>query len=410
MEDDWTAIRKDFPILKRKINNRSLIYMDNAATTQKPIQVIEAINDFYKNYNANVYRSVHTLSGESTLAYEKVREKTSKFINASQKEEIIFTSGTTASLNHLARSLSSKVESGDEILLTYMEHHSNIIPWQQLAKAKNAKLVYVNLTEDGKIDLKDYKNKLNVKTKVVSFTHVSNVLGTINPVQEMTDLAHTHAKEAIVIVDGAQAVPHLLIDVQKLGVDFYVFSGHKMLAPTGIGVLYGKMEWLKKLEPTEFGGEMIEYVQENESTWAEIPHKFEAGTPNISGAIGLGVAIDYLNAIGLENIKKHEQDLLMHAERKLAEIEGVKIYGPKNSKERLGVISFNLDDIHPHDLSTALDLEGIAIRAGHHCGQLLMHHLDVVATSRISLYFYNTKQEIDQTVQAIKEAKEFFNS
>lgn len=410
MEDDWTAIRKDFPILKRKINNRSLIYMDNAATTQKPIQVIEAINDFYKNYNANVYRSVHTLSGESTLAYEKVREKTSKFINASQKEEIIFTSGTTASLNHLARSLSSKVESGDEILLTYMEHHSNIIPWQQLAKAKNAKLVYVNLTEDGKIDLKDYKNKLNVKTKVVSFTHVSNVLGTINPVQEMTDLAHTHAKEAIVIVDGAQAVPHLLIDVQKLGVDFYVFSGHKMLAPTGIGVLYGKMEWLKKLEPTEFGGEMIEYVQENESTWAEIPHKFEAGTPNISGAIGLGVAIDYLNAIGLENIKKHEQDLLMHAERKLAEIEGVKIYGPKNSKERLGVISFNLDDIHPHDLSTALDLEGIAIRAGHHCGQLLMHHLDVGATSRISLYFYNTKQEIDQTVQAIKEAKEFFNS
>lgn len=410
MKVDWAAIRKDFPILKRKLNNRSLIYMDNAATTQKPIQVIEAINDFYKNYNANVYRSVHTLSGESTLAYEKVREKTSKFINASQKEEIIFTSGTTASLNHLARSLSSKVESGDEILLTYMEHHSNIIPWQQLAKAKNAKLVYVNLTEDGKIDLKDYKNKLNVKTKVVSFTHVSNVLGTINPVQEMTDLAHTHAKEAIVIVDGAQAVPHLLIDVQKLGVDFYVFSGHKMLAPTGIGVLYGKMEWLKKLEPTEFGGEMIEYVQENESTWAEIPHKFEAGTPNISGAIGLGVAIDYLNAIGLENIKKHEQDLLMHAERKLAEIEGVKIYGPKNSKERLGVISFNLDDIHPHDLSTALDLEGIAIRAGHHCGQLLMHHLDVVATSRISLYFYNTKQEIDQTVQAIKEAKEFFNS
>lgn len=410
MKVDWAAIRKDFPILKRKLNNRSLIYMDNAATTQKPTQVIEAINDFYKNYNANVYRSVHTLSGESTLAYEKVREKTSKFINALQKEEIIFTGGTTASLNYLARSLASKVESGDEILLTYMEHHSNIIPWQQLAKAKNAKLVYVNLTEDGRIDLKDYKNKLNVKTKIVSFTHVSNVLGTINPVLEMTDLARTHAKEAIVIVDGAQAVPHLLIDVQKLGVDFYVFSGHKMLAPTGIGVLYGKMEWLKKLEPTEFGGEMIEYVQENESTWAEIPHKFEAGTPNISGAIGLGVAIDYLNAIGLENIKKHEQDLLIHAERKLAEIEGVKIYGPKNSKERLGVISFNLDDIHPHDLSTALDLEGIAIRAGHHCGQLLMHHLDVVATSRISLYFYNTKQEIDQTVQAIKEAKEFFNN
>lgn len=407
MTIDWTKVREDFPILKRRINDQPLTYLDNAATAQKPKQVIEAMTNYYKSYNANVYRSVHTLSGEATQAYEEVREKVSKFIGAKQKEEIIFTRGTTASLNHLARSLASKIEAGDEILLTYMEHHSNIIPWQQLAKEKNANLVYVQLTADGTIDLEDYKNKLNAKTKIVSFTHVSNILGTINPVQKMTELAHE--KGAIVIVDGAQAVPHFEINVQTLDVDFYAFSGHKMLGPTGIGILYGKMKWLEAIEPAEFGGEMIEFVQENESTWAAIPNKFEAGTPNISGAIGLGAAIDYLNTIGMKNIETYEYNLFQYLYKKLIVLDGIKIYGPDNLGERSGVVSFNLDDIHPHDLSTALDLEGIAIRAGHHCGQLLMRQLNVVATSRISLYFYNTKEEIDQTIQALKNAKEFFN-
>ncbi|MEY8292259.1 cysteine desulfurase [Carnobacteriaceae bacterium 52-44] len=407
MTIDWTKVREDFPILKRRINDQPLTYLDNAATAQKPKQVIEAMTNYYKSYNANVYRSVHTLSGEATQAYEEVREKVSKFIGAKQKEEIIFTRGTTASLNHLARSLASKIEAGDEILLTYMEHHSNIIPWQQLAKEKNANLVYVQLTADGTIDLEDYKNKLNAKTKIVSFTHVSNILGTINPVQKMTELAHE--KGAIVIVDGAQAVPHFEINVQTLDVDFYAFSGHKMLGPTGIGILYGKMKWLEAIEPAEFGGEMIEFVQENESTWAAIPNKFEAGTPNISGAIGLGAAIDYLNTIGMKNIETYEYNLFQYLYKKLIVLDGIKIYGPDNLGERSGVVSFNLDDIHPHDLSTALDLEGIAIRAGHHCGQLLMRQLNVVATSRISLYFYNTKEEVDQTIQALKNTKEFFN-
>src|SRR5699024_8899645 len=265
----------------------------------------------------------------------------------------------------------------------------------------------VDITKDGTIDLEDYKSKLNQKTKIVSFTHVSNILGTINPIQKMTEFAHE--KDAIVIVDGAQAVPHFKIDVQKLNIDFYVFSGHKMLAPTGIGVIYGKKEWLEKLEPAEFGGEMIELVKEEKSTWAGLPNKFEAGTPNISGAIGLGTAIDYLNAMGMENIKNYESELLKYLYKKLREIDGITIYGPKDLKEHSGVISFNLDDIHPHDLATALDLEGIAIRAGHHCGQLLMRKLNVIATSRISLYFYNTKAEVDQVIQALKNAKEFFD-
>ncbi|MGO4936973.1 cysteine desulfurase [Fundicoccus sp. Sow4_H7] len=407
MTIDWTNVREDFPILKRKINDQSLIYFDNAATTQKPKQVIDAITNYYQNYNANVYRGVHTLSGEATQVYEDVREKVSKFIGAKQKEEIIFTRGTTSSLNYLAKSLASKIKAGDEILLTYMEHHSNIIPWQQLAKEKNANLVYVQLTNDGKIDIEDYRKKLNTRTKIVAFTHVSNILGTINPVQEMTKIANE--KGAIVIVDGAQAVPHFEVNVQALDVDFYVFSGHKMLGPTGIGVLYGKMQWLEAIEPAEFGGEMIEFVQEYKSTWAAIPKKFEAGTPNISGAIGLGAAIDYLNTLGMKNIKAYEDSLFKYLYESLLDIDGLKIYGPDDLCERSGVISFNLDDIHPHDLSTALDLEGIAIRAGHHCGQLLMRQLNVVATSRISLYFYNTKKEINQTIQALRNAKEFFN-
>lgn len=407
MKVDWTKVREDFPILKREVNERPLIYLDNAATTQKPKQVIEAMTHYYEHYNANVYRSVHTISGEATEAYEAAREKVARFIGAKRKEEIIFTRGTTASLNHLARMLAPKVEMGDEILLTSMEHHSNMIPWQQLAKEKNAKLVYVKLTADGQIDLEDYQSKLTNKTKIVSFTHASNILGTINPVKEMTEMAKK--EEAIVIVDGAQAVAHFEVDVESLHADFYVFSGHKMLGPTGIGVLYGKMKWLEELEPAEFGGEMIALVQEQESTWATVPHKFEAGTPNISGAIGLGSAIDYLNTLGMKNIEAYEQELSQYLYEKLDEIEGIEIYGPGKLSNRIGVLSFNLVGVHPHDLSTALDLEGIAIRAGHHCGQLLMRQLDVMATSRMSLNFYNTKEEIDVAVQALIQAKEFFD-
>lgn len=407
MKVDWTKIRKDFPILKREVNERPLIYLDNAATTQKPQQVIEAMTHYYEHYNANVYRSVHTISGEATQAYEKAREKVAQFIKAKQTEEVIFTRGVTASLNHIARMLAPKVETGDEILLTYMEHHSNIIPWQQLAKEKKAKLVYVKLTADGQIDLEDYRDKLSNKTKIVSFTHASNILGTINPVQKMTEIAQEQG--AIVIIDGAQAVGHFEVNVQEINADFYVFSGHKMLGPTGIGILYGKMEWLEEVEPTEFGGEMIALVEEQESTWATIPHKFEAGTPNIAGAIGLGAAIDYLKDIRMKNIEHHEQELFQYLYQKMSEVDGLTIYGPNSLSKRIGVLSFNLGDIHPHDLSTALDLEGIAIRAGHHCGQLLMRQLDVMATSRMSLNFYNTKDEIDYTVEALRQTKEFFD-
>lgn len=399
-------IRHDFPILKREINGQPLVYLDNAATTQKPNTVIQAITSYYENNNANVYRSVHTLSGEATEAYEKAREKVRHFIQAKYREEVIFTKGTTDSLNKLSRSLKSELHKGDEILITYMEHHSNIVPWQELAKEKQAQLVYVKLTAEGRLDMDDFKEKLSGKTKIVAFTHVSNALGTINPVKEMTQLAHE--KGAYVIIDGAQAVPHMPVDVQDIDVDFYVFSGHKMLGPTGIGILYGKKELLEKMGPSEFGGEMIELVSEQESSWAPLPFKLEAGTPNIAGAIGLGAAIDYLEAIGMENVKKYEEKLTIYLLDELEKIEGLEIYGPKTTRDRAGVVSFNLDGIHPHDLSTALDLDGIAIRAGHHCAQPLMRACDVLATSRASLYLYNTKEEITTMVEALKEAKEFF--
>lgn len=407
MTIDWKQVRNDFPILQREINEQPLIYLDNAATAQKPAVVLEGLKNYYEQSNANVYRSVHTLSGEATEQYERAREKVRKFIHAGVKEEVIFTSGTTESINLLARILESNLTVGDEILLTVMEHHSNIIPWQQLAKRTGAKLIYVELTAEGKINLKDYQSKLSDRTKIISFTHVSNVLGTLNPVKEMVRLSRK--TPAFVIVDGAQATGHFSVDVQKLDVDFYAFSGHKMYGPTGIGVLYGKKEHLEKLEPVSFGGEMIELVQEQTSTWAALPHKFEAGTPNIAGAIGLGLAIDYISAIGLENIAQHEQDLLEYLFKQIQTIEGMTIYGPQAVSDRLGVISFNLDDIHPHDVATALDVNGIAIRAGHHCAQLLMKRLNVLATSRISLSFYNTKEELGYLVQSIKQTKEFFS-
>lgn len=406
MEINWRTIRDDFPILKRSVYDQPLIYLDNAATTQKPKQVIEAITNYYQAYNANVYRGIHTLSGESTEVFDSVRQEVANFIGAKEKEEIIFTSGTTASINDCARSLSFLIEEGDEILLTTMEHHSNIIPWQQLAIEKGAQLRYAELTPYGEIDLKDFKEKLTSNTKIVAFTHVSNTLGTINPVKKMTQLAHEVG--AIVVVDGAQAVSHFQIDVDELDVDFYAFSAHKMYGPTGIGVLYGKRKWLEAIHPANFGGEMIEYVGENESTWAAIPHKFEAGTPNISGVVGLGAAIRYVKNIGLQNIEIYEQELTNYLLAQLEELEWVQVYGPLASQSRSGVVMFNLEDVHSHDLATALDLDGIAIRAGHHCAQLLMRRLGIVASARASLCFYNSKEEIDQFIQSLTRAKEFF--
>lgn len=406
MEINWRIIRDDFPILKRSVYDQPLIYLDNAATTQKPQQVIEAITNYYQDYNANVYRGIHTLSGESTEVFDSVRQQVADFIGAKEKEEIVFTSGTTASINDCARSLSFLIEEGDEILLTAMEHHSNIIPWQQLAKEKGAHLRYAELSSDGEMDLEDFKEKLTSNTKIVAFTHVSNTLGTINPVKKMTQLAHE--VRAIVVVDGAQAVSHFQIDVEELDVDFYAFSAHKMYGPTGIGVLYGKRKWLEAFNPANFGGEMIEYVGENESTWAAIPHKFEAGTPNISGVIGLGAAIRYIENIGLKNIEAYEQKLTNYLLAQLEEIEWVQVYGPLASKSRSGVAMFNLEDVHSHDLATALDLDGIAIRAGHHCAQILMRRLGIVASARASLCFYNSKEEIDQFIQSLTRAKEFF--
>ena len=406
MEINWRTIRDDFPILKRSVYDQPLIYLDNAATTQKPQQVIEAITNYYQDYNANVYRGIHTLSGESTEVFDSVRQQVADFIGAKEKEEIIFTSGTTASINDCARSLSFIIEEGDEILLTAMEHHSNIIPWQQLAKEKGAHLRYAELSSDGEMDLEDFKEKLTSNTKIVAFTHVSNTLGTINPVKKMTQLAHEVG--AIVVVDGAQAVSHFQIDVEELDVDFYAFSAHKMYGPTGIGVLYGKRKWLEAFNPANFGGEMIEYVGENESTWAAIPHKFEAGTPNISGVIGLGAAIRYIENIGLKNIEAYEQKLTNYLLAQLEELEWVQVYGPLASQSRSGVVMFNLEDVHSHDLATALDLDGIAIRAGHHCAQILMRRLGIVASARASLCFYNSKEEIDQFIQSLTRAKEFF--
>lgn len=407
MTINWQNIRNDFPILKKKINEEDLIYFDHAATSQKPKAVIEAIQKYYEESNANVYRSVHSLSGEATAEMEVAREKVRDFVHAESKEEIIFTSGTTESINLLARMLSHKLTVDDEILLTRMEHHSNIVPWQEIAKESGAKLIYVNLTADARIDLEDYQAKLNEQTKIVSFSHLSNVTGVINPVKEMVELARKYSP--YIVVDGAQAVSHLPIDLIDLDVDFYAFSGHKMLGPSGIGILYGKKKLLEELKPGKFGGEMIEEVKEKTSTWTILPHKFEAGTPNIAGAIGLAAAIDYLDKIGFSAIRKREEELTAYLLEELSKVDELEIYGPKKGKNRIGVVAFNLAEIHPHDLATGLDLDGIAIRAGHHCAQLLLKDFGIFASSRISLSFYNTKTEIDQLIQSLKKLKEFFN-
>ena len=403
---DVEKIRKDFPILDQIVNDEPLVYLDNAATTQKPKAVLEAVNRYYQEDNANVHRGVHTLAERATASYEGARETVRRFINASSTKEVLFTRGTTTGLNWIGRFAEEILEEGDEVLISIMEHHSNILPWQEACRKTGAKLVYVYL-KDGGLDLEDFRKKLTDRTKFVSIAHASNVLGVINPVQEIAQLAHE--KGAIVVVDGAQSVPHMKIDVQKLDADFFVFSGHKMAGPTGIGVLYGKEQYLNQMSPVEFGGEMIDFVYEQSATWKELPWKFEAGTPNMAGAIGLAAAIDYLEAIGMDAIERHEQDLIAYVFPKLQAIEGLKIYGSQDLAKRSGVISFNLGDLHPHDLATALDYEGVAVRAGHHCAQPLIQYLEVPATARASFYLYNTKEDCDKLVEALIKTKEFFN-
>lgn len=399
-------LREDFPILNQKVNDEPLVYLDNAATTQKPLTVLSAINDFYQQDNANVHRGVHTLAERATADYEAAREKVRAFINAQSTKEILFTRGTTTSLNWVAQFAGQILTPADEVIITIMEHHSNIVPWQEIAQRTGATLKFVYL-KDGGLDWTDLNEKISTKTKFVSVAHVSNVLGCINPIKEIAALAHAHG--AYVVVDGAQSVPHMAVDVQELDVDFFAFSGHKMMGPTGIGVLYGKEELLQRFEPVEFGGEMIDFVYESHSTWTELPWKFEAGTPNIAGAIGLGAAIDYINSIGIENIQQHERELVEYLLPKLKEIPGLTLYGPAEPRQRAGVIAFNLQGLHPHDLATALDMEGVAVRAGHHCAQPLLHDLKVAATARASFYLYNTKADCDKLIEALWVTKEFFN-
>ena len=400
------AIKQDFPILDQIVNDEPLVYLDNAATTQKPKQVLAAIENYYLRDNANVHRGVHTLAERATAAYEAARERVRSFINAASSREVLFTRGTTTGLNWVAQFAAERLQSGDEVMISIMEHHSNVIPWQEACRKTGAKLVYVYL-KDGALDMEDFRTKLNERTKFVSLAHASNVLGVINPIKEIAQLVHKQG--SLLVVDGAQSIPHMKIDVQDLDVDFFAFSGHKMAGPTGIGVLYGKEELLEQMSPVEFGGEMIDFVYEQEATWKELPWKFEAGTPNMAGAIGLAAAIDYLEDLGMDAIAQHEQDLISYVFPKLQAVEGLTIYGSQDLAQRSGVIAFNLDGLHPHDVATALDYEGVAVRAGHHCAQPLLTYLQVPATVRASFYIYNTYADCDKLVEALEKTKEFFN-
>ncbi|MCY7233349.1 cysteine desulfurase [Streptococcus anginosus] len=403
---DVEVLRKDFSILDQIVNDEPLVYLDNAATTQKPTQVLEAIAAYYEKDNANVHRGVHTLAERATAAYEAARERVRSFIHAASTKEVLFTRGTTTGLNWVARYAESVLQPGDEVLISVMEHHSNTIPWQEACKKTGARLIYAYL-KDGMLDLADFQSKLTEKTRFVALAHVSNVLGVVNPIKEIAELVHQ--TNALLVVDGAQSVPHMKIDVQDLDVDFFAFSGHKMLGPTGIGVLYGKEELLEQMSPVEFWGEMIDFVYEQEATWKELPWKFEAGTPNIAGAIGLAAAIDYLDKIGMETVHQYEQELIAYVFPKLQAVEGLTIYGSEDLTQRSGVISFNLAGLHPHDVATALDYEGVAVRAGHHCAQPLLSYLGVSATVRASFYLYNTKADCDKLVEALQKTKEFFD-
>jgi cysteine desulfurase/selenocysteine lyase len=398
-------IRKDFPIFQRVVKGKPLVYLDSAATTQKPLAVIEATERYYRTYNANVHRGIYSISEEATEAYEGARDKVAAFINAPAREGVIFTRNTTESINLVASSWGrSHLRQGDEILLSYMEHHSNLIPWQLISQQTGAQLRFIPLTSDGRLDISDLDKLLTKKTKLVALTHSSNVLGTINPVAELSRKAHEVG--ALILIDAAQSAPHLRVDVQAIDCDFLAFSGHKMLGPTGIGVLYGKVDILDSIPPYMGGGEMINEVQLESATYRELPGKFEAGTPNVAGAIGLGAAIDYLNRVGLDNIHEHELSLVRYTVGALKDLNDVDVYGP--FPERGGLVAFNLKGIHPHDVSTILDEDAIAIRAGHHCTQPLMRWLDVAATARASFYLYNTTDDIDRFVASLKKVKEIF--
>jgi cysteine desulfurase/selenocysteine lyase len=397
---DVEKIREDFPIFKRKVHGKPLIYFDNAATTQKPIQVINAIKEYYESYNANIHRAIHTLSEEATQRYEEAREKVRKFINARSTKEIIFVRNATEAINLVmyAWGLNNLKES-DEIISTVMEHHSNIVPWQFLRDKIGVKLKFIDINSQGFLKLDELENILSKNTKLITVTHASNVLGTINPIEAIGKIAHDNG--SLILVDGAQSVPHMPIDVKKLDCDFLVFSGHKMLGPMGIGVLYCKEEILENIQPFLYGGDMIKYVTLEKAVWNDLPLKFEAGTSNVEGAIGLGAAIDYLNKIGMEDIRKHEIELTKYAIDKLSSLPNLDIYGPKKAEERGGVIAFNVRNVHSHDVAQILDEDGIAIRSGHHCAMPLHQKLGIESSARISFYLYNMKEEIDNFIEAL---------
>ena len=402
---DVNKIREDFPILKKKVHNKNLVYLDNAATTQKPTYVIDKVNKYYTTMNANIHRGVHALSQEATEAFEGARIQIKQFINALGKNQIIFTRGTTEAINLVASSYGrANVKEGDEIIISHMEHHSNIVPWQLLCKEKNAKLKVIPVNDDGELIYEDFEKLVNERTKFISIVYVSNSLGTINPVKKIIDFAHQF--NIPVLVDAAQAVNHIKVDVQDLDCDFLAFSGHKIYGPTGIGVLYGKVELLEAMPPYQGGGDMISKVTFEETTYNELPHKFEAGTPDIAGAIGLGAAIEYVTKVGIDNIKEHERILLEYATQKIAQVPGLRIIG--TAKEKTSVLSFVLENIHPHDIGTFLDFEGVAIRTGHHCTQPLMKRFNIPATSRASFAMYNTKEEVDVLVNGLKKIIEVF--
>ncbi|MDK2773158.1 MAG: cysteine desulfurase [Flavobacterium sp.] len=398
---DIQKIRADFPILNQQVNGKSLVYFDNGATAQKPQVVIDAIDKYYSEINANIHRGVHTLSQLATDAYEVSRNTIQKHINAKHNHEVIFTSGTTFGINLVSNGFAALLKEGDEVMVSNLEHHSNIVPWQFLCEKTGAKLVVIPMNEKGELVISEFNRLLSDKTKVVAVNHISNALGTINPIEEIIEKAHQVG--AAVLIDGAQATPHLKPDVQALDCDFYVFSGHKVCGPTGVGILYGKEEWLRKLPPYQGGGEMIAEVTFEKTTYADLPHKFEAGTPNIVGGIVLGTAIDYLNGIGFDNIAAYEQELLEYATQKLLQIKGLHIYG--TSEHKASVISFNIEGIHPYDIGTIVDKLGIAVRTGHHCAQPIMKYFNIPGTIRASFAFYNTKEEIDIFVEAVKKAQ-----
>ena len=404
---DVEKVRRDFPILERKVNGDPLVYLDNAATSQKPRQVIETLTDYYEQHNANIHRGAHRLAEEATASYEEARGKVASFLGAPDTTGLIFTRGTTESINLVAYAWGRKnLREGDEIILTEAEHHSNLVPWQILSQATGANLHFIPILEDGTLDMQKAERLIGPRTKLVSAIHASNVLATINPVEKLAELAHEHG--ALMLVDGAQSGPHLPVDVDSLGCDFFACSGHKMLGPTGVGVLWGRPEILEEMDPFLGGGEMIREVHLDHSTWNDLPYKFEAGTMNIAQAVGLGAAVDYLNTLGMDEVREHEKRIGEYAYQRLAGLDNIILYGPE--EDRTGVVSFSLPDVHPHDISQLLNEEGVAIRSGHHCTQPLMRRLGTVATARASFYLYNTEEEVDALIEALVKAREFFGA